>query len=96
MEYKTHPCIKKHDKNPVLKASDVPYHSTLVFNPGVVKFEGRYIMVFRNDYGSEQKNKLYGRNLGLAVSDDGINWKVAENLRCRKQKDLYPGHMTRD
>ncbi len=91
MEYKTHPCIKKHDKNPVLKASDVPYHSTLVFNPGVVKFEGRYIMVFRNDYGSEQKNKLYGRNLGLAVSDDGINWKVAEKPLLQEAKGPLSG-----
>ena len=44
--------IHRHPDNPVLSAKDVPYHATLIFNAGVTKFQGRYVMVFRNDYGS--------------------------------------------
>lgn len=47
------PAIARHPANPILTSHDVPYRSTLVLNPGVTKFEGRYVMAFRNDYGRE-------------------------------------------
>lgn len=37
--------------NPVLSASDIPFDASLIFNAGVCKFNGRYVMVFRNDVG---------------------------------------------
>jgi beta-1,4-mannooligosaccharide/beta-1,4-mannosyl-N-acetylglucosamine phosphorylase len=46
------PVITRHPANPVLTANDVPNSAALVFNPGVTKYEGRYVMAFRNDYGS--------------------------------------------
>lgn len=70
------PVIHRYPKNPVLTKDDVPYDSTLVFNAGVVKFAGRYVMVFRNDYGTWGVPEFDGINLGLAFSDDGIKWKV--------------------
>ena len=42
--------IVRHPANPILSSADVPYRSTLVFNPGVTKFERRYVMAFRNDF----------------------------------------------
>lgn len=63
--------------NPVLTAADVPYHATLLFNAGVCKFEGRYVMVFRNDYGRWGDTTFDGTNLGLATSDDGVSWRVS-------------------
>lgn len=75
---KTPAFVKKYPQNPILKASDVPYHSTLVFNPAVIKYRGKYVMVFRNDYGDEEQKKLWGINLGVAISEDGINFKVEE------------------
>ncbi len=69
-------CLKRHPGNPVLTSKDVPYPATLVFNAGVAKFQGRYVMVFRNDYGSWGERRLDGTNLGLAFSDDGVKWKV--------------------
>jgi beta-1,4-mannooligosaccharide/beta-1,4-mannosyl-N-acetylglucosamine phosphorylase len=67
----------------------VPYPATLVFNAGVVKWNGRYIMVFRNDYGLDEAEFRSGMsatsegppfrtNLGFASSDDGVIWTVAE------------------
>ncbi|HRU01353.1 MAG TPA: hypothetical protein P5239_06595, partial [Victivallales bacterium] len=68
--------IKRYHSNPILTAKDVPYHATLVFNAGVAKYQGQYVMVFRNDYGRWGDTKFDGTNLGLAFSSDGIKWKV--------------------
>ena len=71
------PVIHRSPANPVLTAADVPYHATLVFNAGVTKYQGRYVMVFRNDYGSTEEGRLDGTNMGLATSADGVKWEVA-------------------
>ncbi|MBQ8510484.1 MAG: glycoside hydrolase family 130 protein [Clostridia bacterium] len=75
MIYQSSPVIKKLDR-PVLSYKDIPYKAALIFNAGVTKFNGRYVMVFRNDYGSMEEHKLEGTNIGLAYSDDGIHWDV--------------------
>jgi beta-1,4-mannooligosaccharide/beta-1,4-mannosyl-N-acetylglucosamine phosphorylase len=71
------PIITRHPANPILSAADVPYEALLIFNAGVAKYQGRYVMVFRNDYrlisGSPSPQHT---NLGLAFSDDGITWRV--------------------
>ncbi len=67
------PVITRHPQNPLLTQAEVPYESTLVFNAGVAKYQGRYVMVFRNDVFQEGANYT---NLGLAFSDDGIGWEV--------------------
>lgn len=69
--------MKRYEQNPVLQASQIPYPSSLVFNAGVCKFKGKYIMVFRNDVGYSPKGWDYKdcyTNLGIADSDDGIHW----------------------
>jgi beta-1,4-mannooligosaccharide/beta-1,4-mannosyl-N-acetylglucosamine phosphorylase len=73
--------LKKHPVNPVLSQDDIPYEATLIFNAGVTKYNGKYVMVFRNDYGfgPEFPNGMgakHGTNMGVAFSDDGINWKA--------------------
>jgi len=73
------PVIRRHPANPVLTASQVPYSPALVFNAGVAKYEGRYVMLFRNDYGDPAAETLLPietTNMGLAFSDDGIHWDV--------------------
>ena len=50
-EWKTAPVIKKADA-PVLTYKEIPYPATCVFNAGVARYEGKYIMVFRNDVGT--------------------------------------------
>jgi beta-1,4-mannooligosaccharide/beta-1,4-mannosyl-N-acetylglucosamine phosphorylase len=78
--------VKRYAQNPVLSAKDIPYSSALVFNAGVTKYNGKYVMVFRNDYGSVKEQRLDGTNLGLAFSDNGINWFV-ESSPCYDQND---------
>lgn len=81
--------VTRYSGNPILSARDVPYDAALIFNAGVCKYQGKYVMVFRNDYGCTAPDwdayvsgvcaeaPTYRTNLGLAFSDDGINWKVA-------------------
>jgi len=76
-EWKTHAAIGRHPANPVLEAAGVPFHATLIFNAGVCKFQGRYVMIFRNDYGDVNARRLDGCNLGIAFSRDGVAWDVA-------------------
>lgn len=69
--------IRRHPANPVLDAARIPYPAALVFNAGVAKFNGKYVMIFRNDYGSLEKQTIephHTTDLGIAFSDDGINW----------------------
>ena len=80
--------IKRHEKNPILTADNIPYEATLVFNAGVTKYQGKYVMVFRNDYNYTKTGPFgfEGTNLGLAFSDDGINWDV-QKKPCFDFKD---------
>jgi predicted GH43/DUF377 family glycosyl hydrolase len=62
--------IKRYPGNPILTKKDVPYPVETVHNAGVVKHDGRTIMLFR----SHRRN---GRSiLGLAESDDGFQFRV--------------------
>ncbi len=62
--------IKRYHNNPILTKDDVPYPVATVHNAGVVKFNDRYIMIFRSHI-------LNGRSiLGKAESDNGFNFKV--------------------
>ena len=71
--------ISRHPLNPILAPKDLAYPSNLLFNAGVCKHEGKYIMAFRNDYGYGDKTpgRFTGTNIGLAYSDDGVKWTPA-------------------
>lgn len=88
--------LLRHPANPVLAHSQCPYPATTVFNAGVAFFQGRYVMVFRNDYGRWGDPKFDGTNIGLATSADGIDWTVhprpvLDEERAREGLEhLYP------
>lgn len=80
--------IKKYKLNPVLSKKDVPYDAGLIFNAGITKFNGKYVMIFRDDYGMNKEDfdafnagtgdyPHSSTHLGLAFSDDGVKWDVA-------------------
>lgn len=76
------PFVKRYSLNPILSKKDIPYPAELIFNAGVCKYQNKYVMCFRNDYGCTQeefvaKTKRLQTNIGLAFSDDGIHWEVA-------------------
>lgn len=77
-------CIRKLDA-PILTKDNIPYDAEFIFNAGVAKIGGKYVMIFRNDYNFDVS--CYPRNfgdnrgiaIGIAVSDNGVdNWKVHE------------------
>lgn len=71
--------ITRHPANPILSAKDIPYAANLIFNAGVCKYQGRYVMAFRDDfgYGEERPGLFKGTYIGLAFSDDGVRWTPA-------------------
>lgn len=77
-ELKSSPAVHRHPHNPILTAKDVPYQPLLVFNVGVTRFQGKYVMAFRNDYGTPGHIDNALTDIGLAYSDDGIRWTVKE------------------
>jgi predicted GH43/DUF377 family glycosyl hydrolase len=71
--------VKRYEGNPILTRDDVPYPVETVHNAGVVKFEGRYMMLFRSHLST-------GRSiLGLAESEDGFKFNV------RSEPFMTPG-----
>jgi predicted GH43/DUF377 family glycosyl hydrolase len=64
------PIIKRYKKNPILTKDDVPYPVATVHNAGIVKQNGRYIMLFRSHLHN-------GRSIiGRADSEDGFSFTV--------------------
>ncbi|GBE03408.1 beta-1,4-mannooligosaccharide phosphorylase [bacterium BMS3Abin09] len=63
--------IIRYKKNPILTRDDIPYPVSTVHNAGVVRHNGRYIMLFRS-------HLLNGRCvIGLAESGDGYSFTVS-------------------
>jgi predicted GH43/DUF377 family glycosyl hydrolase len=62
--------VTRYANNPILTPKDVPYPVETVHNAGAVKFNGKYLLIFRSHLRS-------GRSiLGLAESDDGLKFSV--------------------
>ena len=76
-EITSSPVIHRYqDGAPVLSAKDIPYPADCIFNAGVAKFQGKYVMVFRNDYDHIPRGGFRGCVVGVAFSDDGKHWNV--------------------
>ena len=84
------PLIRRYAQNPVLAGKDIPYNANCVFNAGVCKFQGKYVMIFRNDYDYVSGARFGGCNLGLAFSDDGLRWDVQDKPFLTKDQVDYP------
>jgi predicted GH43/DUF377 family glycosyl hydrolase len=64
------PPVRRYRENPILTKQDVPYPVETVHNAGVVKHDGKYVMLFRSHLRS-------GRSIiGLAESAEGFRFKV--------------------
>lgn len=87
-KYSTPEFIERHSLNPIFTPKDVPWDSALVFNPAVVKWQDRYVMVFRSDGGNYDQRKMDGTcKLGIAFSDDGLHFTPRPEP-CFTHKDL--------
>lgn len=74
---------------PVLSAKDVPFAADCIYNAGVTKFNGKYVMAFRDDYERAPWGGCRHILIGYAESDDGKKWNV-------RQKPLLTNEMIND
>lgn len=79
-ELKSSGVIKRYNGgDPVLSKVDMPFAADCIFNAGVIKYQGKYIMAFRNDYDyNEEKQNFRKCMIGIAYSEDGKKWDVQE------------------
>ncbi|MDR2094476.1 MAG: glycoside hydrolase family 130 protein [Treponema sp.] len=77
-ELHSSPAVRRWNNGaPVLSKEHIPYEAECIFNAGVAKYQGRYVMIFRNDYRYDAARHGFGFcNLGIAFSRDGIHWEV--------------------
>ncbi len=88
--WKGSPVVKRYEGNPIFTAEDVPFPCSMAYNAGIVKWEGRYVMMFRFIYWDEPYGKST-RGLGLAYSDDGIHgWEVEKDFRFKPEGTTLP------
>jgi len=83
------PVVNRYEGNPILAARDMPFPSHMVYNAAAVKFGGRYVMMFRNLVWDEPY-RSYTHFLGLAYSDDGLNWEVERDFRFKPEGTRFP------
>ena len=57
--------VRRHENNPILTGKDFPGDITWVFNCGIVKHDGKYVMVCRVE------DSCLNAYLWIAESDDG-------------------------
>jgi beta-1,4-mannooligosaccharide/beta-1,4-mannosyl-N-acetylglucosamine phosphorylase len=77
--------IKRYNEGkPVLSKEDIPYPADCIFNAGVTKFKGRYVMVFRDDYGYNGRH-FDGCIIGIAFSNSGTDWEVSNRPFLTKE-----------
>ncbi|MGF7143459.1 beta-1,4-mannooligosaccharide/beta-1,4-mannosyl-N-acetylglucosamine phosphorylase [Anaerotaenia torta] len=79
---------------PVLSKKDIPYEADCIFNAGVTKYRGQYVMAFRNDYNFDGAGAFGDCMIGLAFSENGIDWKVQEKPFITKE-DLNDPDVTK-
>lgn len=73
--------VKRYEENPILTKEDIPYAVETVHNAGVVKFNGKYIMLFRSHLAN-------GRSIiGIADSNDGFDFTARDTPFITPSKD---------
>lgn len=76
--------INRYLKNPILTKENVPFRVNSIFNPGAVKFNGKYLLLCRVEMPNGRSS------LVIADSGDGYNFKVssAPALTPENHKDF--------
>ncbi|MCX7983149.1 MAG: glycosidase [Syntrophales bacterium] len=77
--------FKRHEQNPIIKPSDIPYPVNSVFNAGATFFKEKVLLLMR----VEDKRGL--SHFGLAISDNGVDgWEVKETPVLLPDPVKYP------
>ena len=76
--YTTPSFLKRCPQNPVLSPKNIPYDSVQVYNAGITRYQGRYVMVFRNDY---QRTEADFRAALEESRKTGAPYRAPDNIR---------------
>ncbi|MEM2972138.1 MAG: glycoside hydrolase family 130 protein [Candidatus Bathyarchaeia archaeon] len=93
MLYPKKEIVKRYKGNPILTAKDMPYECSGIYNSGVVKFDGKYLMLCRVE-SIDISNYFIP-----AISEDGYHFKVRkEPIRLPKDEEFkkYTNQMIYD
>ena len=69
MNYKQINIVRKYSGNPILTPADVPFPAAQVYNAGITKFNGKYVMIFRDDYGRYEEDFRKQREISLQTGE---------------------------
>jgi len=77
--------INRYSKNPILTKENVLFKVNSIFNPGAVKYNGKYLLLCRVEM------PIGRSSLVIAESEDGYNFKVSSKLVLTPEdhKDFY-------
>jgi predicted GH43/DUF377 family glycosyl hydrolase len=70
MLYPKKEIVKRYEKNPILTADDMPFACSGIYNSGVIKFDGKYLMLCRVE-SIDISNYFIP-----AISEDGYHFEV--------------------
>ncbi len=76
--YTTPSFVKRCSVNPVLSAADIPYDSVQIYNAGITRYQGKYVMVFRNDYNRTEADFRAARD---ESEKNGTPYRTPMNVR---------------
>jgi len=77
--------ISRYSKNPILSKENVSFNVNSIFNPGAVKYNGKYLLLCRVEMPIGRSSFV------VAESEDGYNFKVSLKpvLTPEDHKDCY-------
>ena len=89
-ELHSSPIMRRYEGNPLLTAKDMPYEATYVFNAGVIKYRGEYVIAPRiNVYDKDYKTTALFTGLGF--SKDGIKFDIIpDQIRVHYRGEILP------
>ena len=79
--------FKGYEHNPVLKPEAIPWEDSFVIAPTVTIHDGRFCMLYRGLDKDWQNGGV--DQIGLAWSDDGVNWQRYEKNPVVKSTEEY-------
>jgi len=78
--------LKKYEGNPIISAKDMPYACETVYNSGVAKLNGKYVLLLR--VGRQDGRSVFG----LATSVDGYHFDIhPEPVFSKATEGMFKG-----
>ncbi len=76
----SNPIMRRYAGNPILTKDNVPMQATFVFNAGVTRYHGEYLIAPRIDFYRDLNSPGVSCGTGFGHSEDGINFTMEPEL----------------